>query len=76
MSATEQKITALSRKLLVPDRDPDFDKDFSESDISSIVVVEFAKAVASEFSMDIPAEDFAGFKNLRELVSYIDSKQG
>lgn len=74
MSSTEDRITVLSRKLLVPDRDPDFDKDFSESDISSIVVVEFAKAVASEFNMDIPAEDFAGFKNLRELASYIDSK--
>ncbi len=74
MSSTEERITALSRKLLVPDRDPDFDKDFSESDISSIVVVEFAKAVASEFGLEIPAEEFAGFKNLRELVSYIDSK--
>ncbi len=76
MSSTEQRITVLSKKLLAEDRDPDFDKQFSESDLPSIVVVEFAKAVASEFGLEIPAEDFAELKNLRELVSYIDAKLG
>lgn len=74
MSSTEQRISVLGKKLLTEDRDLDFDKEFSESDLPSIVVVEFAKSVAAEFNLEIPAEDFAGFKNLRELVSYIDSK--
>lgn len=74
MSSTEERITVLSKKLLDEDREPDFDKDFSEADLPSIVVVEFAKAVAREFSLEIPPTDFAELKNLRELVTYIDSR--
>lgn len=74
MSSTEQRVASLSKKFLDSDRDPDFDLDFSEADVSSMDAVAFAKAVASEFSLEIPAEDFAEFKNLRELVSYVDAK--
>lgn len=76
MSSTEDRISALSRKFLDADRDPDLDLSFSEADISSMDAVAFAKAVAAEFNLEIPAEDFAELSNLRELASYLDSKAG
>ena len=76
MSSTEDRISALSKKFLDADREPDFDRSFSDADISSMDAVAFAKAVASEFNLEIPAEDFAELSNLRELASYLDSKAG
>ena len=74
MSSTEERIAALSKKFLDADREPDFDLSFSEADVSSMDAVAFAKAVASEFNLEIPPEDFADLSSLRELASYVDSK--
>ena len=73
MSSTEQRVADLARRLLDPEREPEFDVDFSEKAISSMDAIAFAKALAKEFNHDIPAEEFANFKNLRAVVSYLDA---
>lgn len=76
MSTTDDRISALSKKFLDADREPDFDLAFSEAEISSMDAVAFAKAVAAEFNLEIPPEDFAELSNLRELATYLDAKAG
>lgn len=73
MASTEERVAGLAKRLLDPGREPDFDVDFSEKEISSIDAIGFAKALAKEFNHDIPAEEFANFKNLRAVVSYLDT---
>ena len=73
MSSTEERVAGLAKKLLDPGREPDFDVDFSEKEISSIDAIGFAKALTQEFNYDIPAEEFANFKNLRDVVAYLDA---
>ncbi len=73
MSSTESRVADLARRLLEPDREPDFDVNFSEKEVSSMDAIAFAKALAKEFNHDIPPEEFANFKNLRDVVSYLDA---
>lgn len=73
MSDTQNRVTALARKFLDPVREPNFDASFSESSISSMDAMAFAKAVGSEFNFEIPAADFANFNCLRDIVSYLDA---
>lgn len=73
MSNTHDRVASLARKFLDPVREPNFDASFSESAISSMDAMAFAKAVGSEFNCDIPADDFANFNSLRDLVSYLDA---
>lgn len=73
MSNTQARVTSLARKFLDPEREPNFDASFSDSSISSMDAIAFAKSVGSEFNIEIPAEDFANFKCLRDLVNYLDS---
>ncbi len=73
MSNTHDRVATLARKFLDPVREPNFDASFSESSISSMDAMAFAKAVGSEFNREIPADDFANFNSLRDLVSYLDA---
>ena len=73
MASTEQRVAALARELLNPDRAPDFDLDFSDAEIPSMDAIAFAKALAKEFDCEIPPEDFAELKNLHELVAYLET---
>lgn len=73
MSSTEERVAGLAKRLLDPEREPDFDVDFSEKEVSSMDAIGFAKALAKEFNHDIPSEAFANFKNLRDVVSYLDA---
>ena len=34
----------------------------------------FVKSISSELGVEIPAEDFSGFKNLQDLVDYVDAR--
>ena len=74
MSDTQYRVATLAKKFLDPEREPNFDLSFSESSVSSMDGMAFAKALAREFSVEIPAEDFASFNCLRDLVSYLDDK--
>ena len=72
MSSTEERVSELAKRLLDSnEREPDLDVDFSEKEVSSMDAIGFAKALAKEFNHDIPAEAFANFKNLRDVVSYL-----
>lgn len=73
MSNTHDRVASLARRFLDPVREPNFDASFSESAISSMDAMAFAKAVGSEFNCEIPADDFANFNSLRDLVSYLDA---
>ena len=71
MASTEERITELAQEFL-DDRAPDFDRAFADAEISSMTAVAFAKTVATEFGREIPAEAFSNFRNLRDLVAYLD----
>lgn len=73
MSDTQARISSIARKFLEPDREPDFDKSFGDSPISSMDCMAFVKAVGAEFNVDLSAEDFANFNCLRDLVNHLDS---
>ena len=74
MASTEQRVASLAKTFLDPEREADFDLNFSEAEVSSMDAIAFAKAIASEFDCEIPPEDFADLKNLRDLVIYLEQK--
>ena len=76
MTQTEERAAKLARRFLDMERDPDFERDFGEANVSSMDAIAFAKALAQEFEVEIPAEDFADFKNLRHICNYLDAKAG
>lgn len=76
MTQTEEKAAKLAKKYFDLDHEPDLERDFAEVKVSSMDAIAFAKALAQEFDMDIPAEDFADFQNLRHICNYLDAKAG
>ncbi len=72
MASTRERVAALAQNYL-DDREPDFERAFADSDISSTDALAFLKSVSKEFGREVPAEEFAYFKNLGDLVSYLDS---
>lgn len=73
MSGTEDRLRTLITENLDIDRDPDFDRSFSDIGVSSVDAIAFFKLVNQEFGLGLVANECAQFKNLRELVSYIDA---
>lgn len=73
MASTKDRIAKLARAYLDSEREPVFDRDFSDSDISSMDAMAFIKSISSEFNVDIKPEDIADLKNLNEIVSYVDA---
>ncbi len=69
-------MNALARRHLKLDRDLDLDAGLADSDVSSADAVAFIKRCGEEFDVAIPPATVAGFKNLRDLASYIDSHSG
>ena len=59
-----------------PVREPNFNASFSESAISSMDAMAFAKAVGSGCDFESPANDFASFNCLNDVVSYLDANAG
>lgn len=76
MTQTEERAAKLARRFLDTDREPDFERDFGDANISSRDAIAFAKALAQEFEIEIPAEDFVDFRNLRHICNYLDAKAG
>ena len=74
MASSRDRIAELAKTYLEAEREPDFDLDFGEADISSMDALSFVKSISSEFGVEIPAEDFSGFKNLQDLVDYVDAR--
>ena len=76
MSSTETRLRTLISDTLDLDHDPDFDRPFGDSGVSSVEAVAFYKMVNQEFAMNLVAEDCLQFNTLRELVTYIDARAG
>ena len=76
MSATENRVRELFHQHLDADRDPDFDVGLGDSGVSSMDAVRFVKEVGEAFNVEMRAEDVAEFRNLRDLVKYLDTRGG
>lgn len=76
MSATEDRVRELFRQHLDADRDPNFDVGLGDSGVSSVDAVKFVKKVGEAFNVTMRSEDVAGFQNLRDLVTYLDTHGG
>lgn len=74
MTGAEARIRELVEEHLVADREPSFDRTFSDSGISSVNAVAFIRVVEREFGIRIPPEDCLLVRTLGGLVTYIDSK--
>ena len=76
MDKIEDGMKDLARRHLKLDRDLDLDAGLLESDVSSADAVAFIKRCGEEFNVAIPPEVVAGFKNMRDVASYIESHAG
>ena len=76
MSSTDERISALYIEHLAPEGAPNFDAGLDDTGVSSVDAVAFIKKVGEAFSVTIPPEDFAEFKCLRDLATYLDSRTG
>lgn len=74
--SSKDRIAALAKTYLDTEREPDFDLDFGEANISSVVAMSFVKSISSEFNLEIPGEDFATLNNLKDIVAYVDARVG
>ncbi|MDD9983602.1 MAG: acyl carrier protein, partial [Gammaproteobacteria bacterium] len=61
---------------LAPDGEPNFDAGLDDTGVSSVDAVAFIKKVGEAFNVTIPPEDFAEFKCLRDLATYLESHAG
>ncbi|MDE2691870.1 MAG: acyl carrier protein [Acidobacteriota bacterium] len=73
MSATETRIQELARQHLDIGRDLDLDAGLLSSDISSLDAVAFVKKVGEAFGVEVPPEEVANWKNLRDFAAFLDS---
>ncbi len=76
MASTEGRLRQIINENLDLEHEPDFDKAFSEAEVSSVEAVAFFKLVNDEFSLSMQAEDCLQFRTLRDLVAYIDAQAG
>ena len=74
MSASQDRVRALFREHLDPDRDPDFEVGLGDSGVSSMDAVDFVKKVGEAFGVEISPAAVAEFQTLGDLVSYLDSQ--
>lgn len=77
MTTTEDRIRALVHEHLDLGREPDFEsEDLSDSGVSSVDAVAFIKKVGQAFNVEMPPEEFANFKTLRDVATFIDNHAG
>ncbi|MCY3880379.1 MAG: acyl carrier protein [Rhodobacteraceae bacterium] len=74
MSSTENRIKEIISDNLDIGREPSFDAVLADSGVSSVDCIAFFKIVNKEFDLGLAAEECRQFKTLRDLVSFIDSR--
>ena len=74
MTSTQIRLAKLVREHLGAERKPDFNADFGDADVSSLVAVAFIREVGREFGVKIPPQDFATIQTLGQLAEYLDSR--
>ena len=73
MTATEARIQELAHRYLDLGRDLDLDSGLLAADISSLDAVAFVKKVGEAFGVEVPPEQVANWKNLRDFAAFLDS---
>ncbi len=76
MASTEDRLRQIVNDNFDLDHEPDFDRAFDETGVSSVEAVAFFKQVNDEFDLKMAAEDCLQFRTLREVVAYIDARTG
>ena len=74
MTTTEDRLKQIVDENLDLGRDPDFDAQLGDSDVSSVDAVAFFKVVNEEFDLGLAPEDCLQFKTLRDLATFIDAR--
>ena len=73
MTTTEARIQELARQYLGIGRDLDLDAGLLAADISSLDAVAFVKKVGKAFSVEIPPQEVANWRNLRDFAAFLDA---
>ena len=73
VASTEDRLVALVKEHLDFPNAPNFDAGLHDSGVSSVDAVAFIKKVGQAFGVEIPPEEVAQFKNLRDIAAYLDS---
>ena len=76
MASVEERIYELAQQNLDLGRDPDWDRTFGESDVSSMDVVAFVKLLGPEFGIEIPPGYLADVNTLRKLAKVVADLAG
>ena len=76
MASTEDRLRQIVNDNFDLDHEPDFDRAFDETGVSSVEAVAFFKQVNDEFDLKMAAEDCLQFRTLRDLVAYIQARAG
>ena len=74
MSSTEDRIRKIINENLDVGREPNFDSNLVDSGVSSVDCISFFKIVNEQFGLGLVAEECRQFKTLRDLVTFIDSR--
>ena len=74
MSSTEDRIRKIINENLDVGREPNFDSHLADSGVSSVDCISFFKIVNEQFGLGLVAEECRQFKTLRDLVTFIDSR--
>ncbi len=76
MASTEDRLRQIVNDNFDLDHEPDFDRAFDETGVSSVEAVAFFKQVNNEFDLKMAAEDCLQFRTLRDVVAYIQARAG
>ena len=76
MASTEDRLRQIVNDNFDLDHEPDFDREFDETGVSSVEAVAFFKQVNDEFDLKMAAEDCLQFRTLRDVVAYIQARAG
>lgn len=76
MASTEERLRQPGRGNLGLDHEPDSDRTFSNSGVSSVESVASFKVANDEFQLNPVAGEGAEFETLRNLTTHIDSRAG
>ncbi|MDE0330340.1 MAG: acyl carrier protein [Nitrospinae bacterium] len=74
MSETKERIKKVIASTLDLGREPDFNVQLGEIEVTSMEAVAFFKLVNEEFGLGLDIEDFAKFQTLQELADHIDAQ--
>ncbi len=74
MPPTAERLSKLVADSFDLDSEPRFDTAFRDLDINSMDAVRFFRLVNDEFNLGLAPQDCLQFKNLGDLVSFIDAR--